>query len=324
MFGGVAGQSSSAGGASSTAGTTSGSGGQPPTTDGGGAGEPTSNGEAGEASAGMDSGGTDAGGTDNGGTDNGGTSSTGGNAGTSSGGTSTGSSGSGGSSATFDPELGLVAHFPFDETSGTVVTNVTNSAKNGAYKGAPTHPLGQLGNAVQLRNLSPSAPDWIELPAGLLSDLSTTTITLWARDLSPTRQGARLLHFSLGSSDEIYFAPDEVNSGTSNPGSHLGGTHGGSSFVDLWTTAPLVTDKAWHHVAFTWSASIIKLYMDGSLRGTKSNPAATPQDLGATSPNWLGRTLDDAYIAIYAELDDLRVYDKVLTDADVAQLYVLR
>ena len=32
-----------------------------------------------------------------------------------------------------------------------------------------------------------------------------------------------------------------------------------------------------------------------------------PSDLGVTSPDWLGRMLNDAFPAVYAEIDDLRV-----------------
>jgi hypothetical protein len=319
IFGDAAGQSGNAtsGSPTNAGGGNGGSAGAAAAPEGGAAGEPGGSGAAGEVAGGSDAGGSDAGGGDSGGTSAGGTGA---------GGSDTAGSNSGGTGAVgFDPALGLVAHFPFDETSGSVVENLIDASKSGSYNGNCTHPDGQLGKAVQMRNLSPSAPDWIELPAGLLSDLSTTTITLWTRALSPSRQGGRLLHFSLGSSNAIFFSPDEVNPTTTVAGAHLGGTHSSASFVDLWTTPPpALTDKSWHHVAFSWSSSSIKLYIDGRLLGSQSNPGLTPSDLGETSPNWLGRTPNDAFIALYAELDDLRIYDKVLSTAELAQLYVLR
>lgn len=220
---------------------------------------------------------------------------------------------------------GLVAHYPFDETTGEVAANLIDATKNGRYVGACTHPTGRRGGAVGIRNLvSTSTSEWIELPVGLLSKLSATTLMLWVRDLSTAREGGRLFHFSAGATEEIYFAPDQVNPATSLAGGHLGGTHTGTPFVDLWSTTPVMTDKDWHQVAIAWSAVRIDLYIDGSPAGRKENPGVVPSALGATSPNWLGRTLNDEFIALYAEMDDLRVYDRVLTAAEIAQLYRLR
>lgn len=237
-----------------------------------------------------------------------------------SGGTTNGSGGNGG----FDADSGLVAHFSFDESTGTVATNLKDNNKNGSYVGSCTHPAGHLGGAVGLRNsnvTTTGSSEWIELPAGLLSNLSATTVSLWVRDLSTSRSGGRLLDFSSGTAEEIYFAPDEVNATTSLAGGHLGGTHAGAKFVDLWTSSAVFTDKNWHHVAFAWSAASIELYIDGSLSGSKTSPGVLPSALGATTPDWLGRTLNDAFLALYAEIDDLRIYDRALTANEIAQIH---
>jgi hypothetical protein len=237
------------------------------------------------------------------------------------GGTFTGGQGGAGG---FDAEDGLVAHFAFDESTGTVATNSKDATKNGTYVGSCTHSTGQLGNAVGIRNLnsnSSGTSDWVELPAGLLSNLSATTLSIWVRDLSTNRTGGRLFDFSLGTADEIYFAPDDTNGTMSLAGGHLGGTHTGVSFVDLWTTTPVLTDKDWHQVVFTWNDAGIALYIDGMPAGSKTSPGVLPSDLGVTTPDWLGRTLDDQFIALYAEFDDLRIYNKVLLANEIALLY---
>ncbi|HEY3493151.1 MAG TPA: LamG domain-containing protein, partial [Polyangiaceae bacterium] len=163
--------------------------------------------------------------------------------------------------------------------------------------------------------------DWIELPPGLFRGLSAASVAVWVRDLSTARQGGRLFHFSAGPDEEIYFAPDDVDPDTSTPGSHLAGRHRGSSFVDLWTTSPILTDKEWHHVVVTWNSASLDLYVDGARRGSVDSPEALPSDLGDTGPDYLGRSLDEAQIALYAEMDDLRVYARALDAGEVAQLF---
>lgn len=235
----------------------------------------------------------------------------------------TGEGGAGG----FDADDGLAAHFSFDEADGLVAANLKDATASGRYVGSCTHPEGQIGLAVRIRNLNSDVSgtsDYVELPAGLLSEFSATTIALWVRDLSPTRWGGRVLDFSRGTAEEIYFSPHQIDPETSVEGAHLGGVHGGESFVDLWSETSVFSDQAWHHVAVSWSASRIALYIDGSAVGSSTSPGVVPADLGETSPDWLGRTLDDAFVALYAEMDDLRIYDRALTATEVTQLYQLR
>jgi hypothetical protein len=287
------------------------------------AGSPTIGGagEGGEASGGA-SGGAPAGGR--GGTISGGAAGRGGAGGGAGGRGGAGGGGAGGSGGgtTFNPEQGLVAHYTFDETSGIVAANRIDSTKNGTYFGSVGHPTGRFGRAFSVRNATGSV-DWVELPEGLLSTLSATTIIIWIRDLSTDRKGGRLFDFGSGSPENLYFSPDQVNPSTSLAGGHLGGTHLSLGFVDLWTSAANLTDKTWHQVAITWNSESIDLYIDSVHAGSKVSPTAIPSDLGATTPNWLGRSFNDVYPLLYAEGDDLRIYDKVLTAAEIALMFGL-
>ncbi len=274
-----------------------------------------SGGASGAAAAGSSSGGASLGGAGSGGSS--------GEAGsTAVGGGGLNSGGAGGASAA----VRLVAHYPFDETAGDVAANVVDATKNGTYRGDCTHPEGPIAGAVGLRNIAGTSgtTEWVELPVGLLSELSEMTLALWIRDLSDARAGGRAFHFSNGAQHEIYFAPHDIHPDSLLPGAHLGGTYGGFVFADQWSSSPDFTDRLWHHVAVSWSSSSIDLYIDGSIVGSTVSPGVVPSDLGSTSPNWLGRTLDDAFIGLYAQMDDLRIYDRALPAAVIAALYQMQ
>jgi hypothetical protein len=128
----------------------------------------------------------------------------------------------------------------------------------------------------------------------------------------------------LGANEAIYLVPDDRNTQTSAAGAHLGGVHAGASFVDLWSATPVLTDKVWHQVAFSWNSSSIELYIDGKPAGSAPSPKALPSQLGSTSPNYLGRLPDDTSLAMFGEVDDLRIYDRVLSAAQIALLYKVR
>jgi len=238
------------------------------------------------------------------------------------GGTDDGGSMDDGGGTSFDPEDGLVAHYPFDETTGVVAANSKDATKNGTYFGACGHPTGRFGKAVSMRNST--TVDWVELPPGLLNGLSATTVIIWVRDLSVDRKGGRAIDFGSGSAENFYVVPDQVNPATSLAAAQLGGTHASLGFVDLWTTtAVTVTDKVWHQIAISWSAQSIDLYVDTVAMGSKPSPGTIPSDLGDTTPDWLGRSFNDVYPALYAELDDLRIYDRALSQAEITVLYQL-
>lgn len=234
-----------------------------------------------------------------------------------------GTKGSGGAAGSngFDPNAGLVAYFTFDETGGATVANSKDSTKNGKCVGTCSRPQGQIGNALGVRNnLSPS--DWVELPVGIFNGRSAITLSLWLRDLSMARSEAPLFHFSTSASEAFYLLPDDDRA--SATGAHLVGVHNGSSFVNLSSATPSLTDKVWHQVVVTWNSSKLELYIDGNSVASLANPKSLPSYLGANSINYLGRSRDDTKLAMFGEFDDLRIYDRVLSAADVMSLYKVR
>lgn len=216
---------------------------------------------------------------------------------------------------------GLIAHFAFEDTTD-VAKNEVFGASDASYHGTWSNPEGLHGKAVGLRNAADATTDWVELPEGLLSGRAEATISVWVRDLSTARSGARLFGFTRGSGEDFYFCPHDETS-EKVAGAHLHGRHGSSAFVDLWTTTPL-TDKAWHHIAIRWSATKIELFIDGSSAGSADDKGVKPSDLGATSPNWLGRTFDDSAIPLYSEIDELKIFDHSLKSSEIADLYASR
>jgi len=217
----------------------------------------------------------------------------------------------------------LVAYFTFDEASGATAANAKDANKSAKCVGTCTRPTGQLGNAFGVRN-TVSPTDWVELPAGIFNGHSAITLSVWLRDLSTARNEAPLFHFSTSANEAFYFLPDDKNTESSDAGAHLGGLHNGSSFVDLWSATPTLTDKSWHQVVVTWSSASINLYIDGKSLGSMQAPAVLPSQLGASSTNYLGRSRDDSKLAMFGEFDDLRIYDRVLSAADVKSLNQFR
>jgi len=78
-------------------------------------------------------------------------------------------------------------------------------------------------------------------------------------------------------------------------------------------------DNNWHHLAATRDANSLKFYIDGNLIGSSPTPA------GSVPPDhldeWLlGYGYNSGYQYWNGRLDDLRIYNRVLTDVEIGKL----
>lgn len=227
-----------------------------------------------------------------------------------------GTSSTGGTTSTVPSPLsiGLVAHYPFNEGGGTVVNNVVDPTKNGTYIGTVAHPNGKFGPDAYLRN--DGTLDFVELPPGLLTGLSAATISLWFKDRSNTRNSSLFVFGKGAAGNQLWFNPCVTKTGNYQ----LSGTHDGTSFVSLMSgDGTMLADSLWHNVLITWDATAISLYIDGVMKQTLASPTALPSDIDPTMPTWLAN--DGAATPLFVEIDDLRIYDRVLTPELITSLF---
>jgi len=177
-----------------------------------------------------------------------------------------------------------------------------------------THPTGKYGQSAFMRNLAPT--DYIELPAGILNGLSATTISIWFRDYSSTRYSSLYVFGKGAAANQLYFIPYA----TKSVGNYqLYGTKGSIPYVSYMSgDGANLANSAWHHVVVTWDATAISLYLDGLLKSTVPSPTALPSDIDVTTPTWIG---SDGSAALYVEVDDLRIYNRVLTPELITNLF---
>ena len=79
-----------------------------------------------------------------------------------------------------------------------------------------------------------------------------------------------------------------------------------------------VSDGTWHHVGFTWDPTKgIQMYVDGK---TNNFYAATASSINNTVNLLIGGYISSDF-TINGLMDDVRVYNRALTPAEVDQLY---
>lgn len=205
-----------------------------------------------------------------------------------------------------------VAHLKFNETSGsTAADSIFNW--NGTLANGATWTTGTLGNAV---SLSSGLSQYVSLPAGIVSGLTTTTISTWV-NLSSANNGSHIFDFGTGATSYMYLTPRNADTGTirfaiSNSGS------AGEQRIDGNAALPV---GGWHQVAVTLNGSIGSLYVDGALVGTNPSMTLTPASLGTTTQNWIGRSQSGSDPYLDGAVDDFQIYSSVLTSGQVATAY---
>ncbi len=224
----------------------------------------------------------------------------------------TGSSGSSGSS-------GPVAWWKFDETSGTSAADASGNGNTGTTNGSTPWVAGKVGGAISIDGRSSyveGANAGRSFPVGNAS----RTITAWIKNGgSGSDQG--ILQYGTG-----------VNSTPSNfhllvrAGGAVAVGNGGSG-MGLIVTTPTsslhVDDNAWHHVAGVYegaSTNMARVYIDGvqQASGTLANVPNT-----GTGSSWrIGRFLSpDSQPSFNGAIDELRLYDRALSAAEIQALY---
>jgi hypothetical protein len=212
-----------------------------------------------------------------------------------------------------DPHL--VGWWKLNEVCGDSTTVLDSSGYNhhGTFVGDVKYVDGFDGDALQFDGRD----DYVELPIGsVIGSLTNCTFMIWL-DSQPGGSWARAFDFNnslnvymcLGPRwwfmDDMYFAI----------------TTSGAAGQILAQPTGFDIETGWHHVAVTINAATrtIILYYDGEELARNTNAALSPQDLGNTTNNWLGRSHDanDAYYL--GAMDDFRIYDYVLSQAEIEQ-----
>ena len=194
-------------------------------------------------------------------------------------------------------------HWRLDETTGATAADSVAGGDDGAVTGAAWTAQGRVGGA-----LSFDGNDFVQVGADALAAGDGWTAALWVKRTAATASSA-------------LFAPASQTSGNAalkleqyNNTQKVGVTRFKVANDVFDYSTPLDT---WTHLAFVGTASETKLYADGVHQGTLDFGMALP--LHRIGGYAVGGAL--GFDNINAVLDDIRIYAKALTAAEVAQLH---
>ncbi len=202
-------------------------------------------------------------------------------------------------------DLGLVALWTLDQ--GTVNNNNVDDVSgqnDGAITGSPKSVPGHIGDALDFDG----AVDLIRMT----DDIIFPSITMEA-----------IINPTLGTRSPIY---DKYNYGiqlldSDNVGIWI---RADTEVGNQWPSAyiPFPTDGQWHHVVgVVDDQQSVRIYLDGELGVATDAPDSISVDYGASQKPTIGYSQHMGGIWYEGAIDEVAVYDRALSDADVQNLY---
>ena len=215
---------------------------------------------------------------------------------------------------------GLVVYLNFDGNFAAQAGTTNNgSIYTGGVSNPPRYVAGKIGSAVTFTNVAVDngqPTDWAITLGSLERYYSNSfSVSLWERTTNGPLDGAFIGNKNWTSGANVgwvisSFSVKNVNWNT------VGGTR---TDVNL---NPAFADGIWHLVSVTFdrAANQVKTYLDGALVHTGSFTPSSSASLNAGFPTLIGSSGSGAD-AGRGDVDDLGIWSRVLTAAEVMEIY---
>ena len=217
-----------------------------------------------------------------------------------------------------DPSL--LAWWRMDEGAGTTVMDWSGHGHRATFANpAPTWAQGYVGSALRFAGKGDSA---ICADGSFLNGLDALTITVWIKsDVTYTDKGFLIFQTPAGNDDmDMRYDADGVTGGGWNV-MKMGLTvspYGFNTVCQLESSNDAQTTD-WQHLALVWSSGqALSLYINGVPDVPTAPGMAATGTLTGFSTVILGKGGKDVVGSSWQGLlDDVRIYNKVLTDAEI-------
>ncbi len=209
---------------------------------------------------------------------------------------------------------GLLGWWKFDETSGTTASDSSGSGNNGTLGGAPTWVSGKINGALSFGG----SADSVNINKSLVSTTGSYSVAAWVKlnnlngwQTAVSQDWATISGFYLQYGAAL--------------GNKFGFSLQSSDSVSSTSTRALSNASpvagAWYHIVGVRDSTNnqIKLYVNGSLNASQaySAPWSAAGNTVIGRGKWNGGSVD----WFNGAMDDVRIYNRVLSDSEVSGLY---
>jgi hypothetical protein len=214
---------------------------------------------------------------------------------------------------------GLVAYYPFNENADDASGNGNDGTVNGAVL-----TTDRFGNPNKAYSFDGKSFIIVSNSTSLASPNQSVTLSVWVRQTGWEITGVNR-HSPWLSKTTPQMTPSSQydlgsfrGGGSTPPWGELNCTLGNVGITDY---DDIFMNK-WAHVVMTFDVPVVKFYVNGLSCGAVLSYSASQNALPTiTDPLYIGRTLAGYAQYFNGELDDIRIYNRALSDVEVADLY---
>ena len=199
---------------------------------------------------------------------------------------------------------GLIGWWTMDgaDTTASTATDKSVTGNNGTRTGTTTVATGKIGQGMKFDGAS-GYISLASIPA--IDATGDFSISTWVK--ADTTVGTKQIF------GKVLVSANRVGLKIVD-GNILGQVWDGTGWTGVGQT--LTTNK-WHHVVYTSTNKTMWIYVDG----VPSNAVLTGSSTGGTATARIGAHLDGLTEQFKGYLDDFRIYNRVISKAEIAQLY---
>jgi hypothetical protein len=221
--------------------------------------------------------------------------------------------------ASFDPNNGLVAHYPFDGNASDMSGNGNHGTVNGASLGTDRHGIsGKAYSFDGVDDLIDTGDEWGNFGT------SPVSISFWLNRNTNDNCDAILSKGSYGNEvNQWYLRTDQPIGDGPETNIHFTFSSGGTSTDRQGIhSKSQIRPGLWRHVVVERDSTGMSIYIDGQLDNREtSSPINADSDINVKfgyADSWVPNDM-----RANASIDNVRIYNRALSAADVAGLYEL-
>jgi hypothetical protein len=207
-----------------------------------------------------------------------------------------------------------VAHWTLDESEGTIAVDSSVNGNDGILNGTAMSWMpddGMIGGALSFDGTA-SGTDYVEISTADIS-LAAGTIAMWGK-LPPDPQAPDIRYLFGHTTIPAWSSRIQLYMDNADTILDLGLGDSHTRQTDIMS----LTTETWYHVALTWDGGNYVVYVNGEEKATGSytglDALNTVADIGNDG------NPGDRTEAFNGLLDDVRIYDRALSEAEVLEL----
>jgi len=216
------------------------------------------------------------------------------------------------------PQNGLVLHYAMETLTGGIVVDDAGALDGRVVSASGSArlvtSLSGYGRALELVG---ARHQYVDVPLSTVLDVDRYTLSAWVRRTG-VENDQTLGRWEVLEKAGAYWVNVRTNGRV-----RVGGFYGGCAnpswqYFDSTRAIPVAR---WRHVAATYDGTRLRVYIDGSAAGSKlvsGRTCVSGEPLAVGAKNNPSKGLLEAFWD--GRLDDVRIYDRALTGAEVAQL----